>query len=40
MAVCKEKDKDHLTSTPFSQYKSFYSYLLVPGIDFLKVDLS
>ena len=40
MAVCKEKDKDHSTSTPFSQYKSIYSYLIVPGTDLVKVDLS
>ena len=38
--VCKEKDKDHSTSTPFSQYKSIYSDLNVPGMDLLQVDLS
>ena len=38
MEVCKERDKDHSTSTPFSQYKSIYSYLIVPGIDLLQVD--
>ena len=41
MELCKKKkDKDHSTSTPFSQYKSIYSYLIVPGIDLLQVDLS
>ena len=32
MEVCKGKDKDNSTSTPFSQYKTVYSYLIVPGI--------
>ena len=40
MEVCKEKDKDHSTSTPFSQYKSIYSYLIDPAIDLLQFDLS
>ena len=38
--VCKQKDKDHSTATPFSQCKSIYSYLIVPGMDLLQVDLS
>ena len=32
MEVCKENDKYHLTSTAFSQYKTGYRYLIVPGI--------
>ena len=32
MEMCREKDKGHSTSTAFSQYKTVYSYLIVPGI--------